>query len=58
MRHASIQTTMGYYANVDQAAMDAVLGQRNSSRNSPQMPAPVASPLDGANLSVVIDTGD
>jgi len=34
MRHASIRTTMEFYANVDQAAMDAVLGgSRNSSRN-------------------------
>jgi integrase len=35
MRHARIKTTMDYYANVDDAAMEAVLGaQRNSSRNS------------------------
>jgi integrase len=35
MRHADIKTTMGYYANVDAAAMEAVLGsQRNSSRNT------------------------
>jgi hypothetical protein len=33
MRHHSIRTTMDYYANVDQAAVDAVL-KRNSSRNS------------------------
>jgi len=34
MRHASIKTTMDFYANVDDAVMDAVLGQkRNSSRN-------------------------
>jgi integrase len=34
MRHASIKTTMDYYANVDDAAMEAVLGrERNSSRN-------------------------
>ena len=37
MRHASIKTTMDYYANVDEAAMRAVLGdQRNSSRNNEQ----------------------
>jgi integrase len=31
MRHASIKTTMDYYANVDDAAMNAVLGpERNS----------------------------
>jgi hypothetical protein len=35
MRHASIKTTMEFYANVDQAVEDAVLGaERNSSRNS------------------------
>jgi integrase len=35
MRHANIKTTMDYYANVDDAAMEAVLGrQRNTSRNN------------------------
>lgn len=35
MRHASITTTMDYYANVDDAAVSAVLGdKRNSSRNT------------------------
>jgi integrase len=35
MRHASIRTTMDFYANVDEAAMDAVLGdRRNTSRNN------------------------
>jgi integrase len=35
MRHASITTTMAYYANVDEAAEEAVLGpQSNSSRNT------------------------
>ncbi len=35
MRHANISTTMAFYANVDDAAMEAVLGPtRNSSRNS------------------------
>lgn len=34
MRHSSIKITMDYYANVDDAAMEAVLGgQRNASRN-------------------------
>jgi integrase len=37
MRHASIRTTMAYYANVDEAVMEAVLGpQRNSSCNFQQ----------------------
>jgi integrase len=35
MRHGDIKTTMAYYANVDDAVMEAVLGpQRNNSRNS------------------------
>jgi integrase len=39
MRHANIRTTMDYYANVDEAAMEAVLGpKRNTSRNSVQKP--------------------
>jgi integrase len=57
MRHSSIRTTMDYYANVDDAAMQAVLGdQRNSSRNS-QPPAPSApessadATLDGGTPS-------
>jgi integrase len=36
MRHSNISLTMAYYANVDDAAMEAVLGtRRNSSRNKP-----------------------
>ena len=35
MRHANIKTTMDYYANVDDAVMEAVLGrERNSPRNN------------------------
>jgi integrase len=35
MRHASIKTTMDYYANVDDAAMEAVPGaKRNMLRNT------------------------
>jgi integrase len=34
MRHSNIALTMNYYANVDEAAMDAVLGgRRNAGRN-------------------------
>src|SRR5262249_3021188 len=37
MRHSNITITMDYYANVDQAVEEAVLGgQRNTLRNSPQ----------------------
>jgi integrase len=35
MRHSNIAVTMGYYANVDSAVMEAVLGpQRNNPRNT------------------------
>ena len=35
MRHGDIKTTMAYYANVDAAAEEAILGpQRNDSRNT------------------------
>ena len=35
MRHSNITLTMNFYANVDDAVMEAVLGAgRNSSRNS------------------------
>lgn len=40
MRHANIKTTMDYYANVDEAAMEAVLGsQRNGLRNTQPLSA-------------------
>jgi hypothetical protein len=35
MRHSTIATTMAYYANIDDAVEEAVLGPRcNSSRNT------------------------
>jgi integrase len=41
MRHSNIRITMDYYANVDDAAMEAVLGPgRNSSRNRRPEPTP------------------
>jgi integrase len=41
MRHSSIKTTLDYYANVDEAAMEAVLGPgRNTGRNSDPSRAP------------------
>jgi integrase len=48
MRHANIKTTMDYYANVDQAVEEAVLGpKRNSSRNNrPAEAAPACKPSD------------
>jgi integrase len=50
MRHANIATTMTYYANVDEAAMEAVRGaQRVSSRVSPQLADPDANPAADAS---------
>jgi integrase len=44
MRHSDIKTTMDYYANIDVAVEEAILGlQRNSSRNSTPEPAAGAS---------------
>ena len=49
MRHADIKTTMGYYANVDDAVMDAVLGgKRNTSRNTGGPEAADAEAAGGA----------
>ena len=49
MRHASIRTTMDYYANVDDAAMEAVLGpRRNTPRNKAHIPGPQSAGHDDA----------
>jgi integrase len=46
MRHANIKTTLDYYANIDAAVEEAVLGQqRNTSRNSAAQP--VEEPTSG-----------
>src|SRR5262249_35847606 len=52
MRHASLKTTMDYYANIDQAVEEAILGpQRNTSHNTPPSPAPEAGePSDASPL--------
>jgi hypothetical protein len=53
MRHANIRTTMDYYANVDDAAMEAVLGPgRNSLCNSMTDPHTEAAKPRGANPSL------
>jgi integrase len=50
MRHASIKTTMDYYANVDDAVMEAVLGpERNTSRNTQAPAATGRESTAGAN---------
>jgi integrase len=50
MRHKNIKTTMDYYANVDDAVMNAVLGdKRNSSRNTTRDNAETVGKDDSAN---------
>jgi integrase len=50
MRHANIKVTMEYYANVDEAVEEAILGpQRNSLRNSPRPPAVTSEGTNGAS---------
>jgi hypothetical protein len=58
MRHASLKTTMDYYANIDTAVEEAVMGlQRNTSRNtmpekaSGNVQADDASPFPGGTNS-------
>lgn len=52
MRHSDIKITMDYYANVDDAVMDAIRGRepslRNSSRNSEQVDRKEASEANAA----------
>ena len=50
MRHSNISVTMDYYANVDDAVMQAVLNrQRNSSCNTPQVSHEEAERRDDAS---------
>jgi integrase len=42
MRHASIKTTMDYYANIDQAVEEAVLGDRRNTLRNTEGQAPEA----------------
>jgi integrase len=52
MRHSNIRITMDYYANVDDAAMEAVLNrQRNTSRNSEAINRPEQEVADAASQS-------
>jgi integrase len=52
MRHASISTTVAFYANVDAAVEEAILGpQRNASRNKPPQNAPQPDEDGGCNPS-------
>jgi integrase len=50
MRHSDLRITMDYYANIDQAVEEAVLGpQRNTSRNTP--PVPADPPTKGVDVN-------
>jgi len=49
MRHSSIKVTMDYYANVDEAVEAAILGERNSSRNSSPIADEARTGADDAN---------
>jgi integrase len=50
MRHSNISITMDYYANVDQAVEDAVLGSsRNSSRNNSYISSPQTDDAEAQN---------
>jgi integrase len=51
MRHANIKTTMDYYANIDDAVEEAVLGSCNSSRNTDCSPEQKAKQANDANSS-------
>jgi integrase len=51
LRHADIGTTMAYYANVDDAAREAILGQRRtvSRANPDSATAPIETPNDATS---------
>jgi integrase len=56
MRHSNIRVTMDYYANVDEAAEEAILGpKRNTSRNSP--PAEMEKEESPSEANPCEDTG-
>jgi integrase len=50
MRHSSIKTTMDYYANVDQAAVQAILSRTSSRTSPPEVEKEVIKP-DSASSS-------
>ncbi len=52
MRHANIKTTLDYYANIDAAVEEAILGpQRNTLRNTAPQDAASPEPADDATRS-------
>src|SRR5262249_19009903 len=59
MRHSNIAITMDYYANVDAAVEEAVLGaQRNTSRNTQPETTPQATEEKAANPFQEGDSND
>jgi len=59
MRHSNIAITMDYYANVDQAVEEAVLGpQRNTSRKTPQDDAGPRAVLNDARAGEETGSGE
>jgi integrase len=59
MRHANIKTTMDYYANVDDAVEEAVLGdRRNRKRNSPGQDTPGRGRHESASEAGAMGSGD
>jgi integrase len=58
MRHANIRTTMDYYANIDDAVEEAVLGAgRNTSRNSGVSATSATVAADDATPDAATDFG-
>jgi hypothetical protein len=45
-RHASIKTTMDFYANVDDAVREAILGPKTPKRNDSRNTRPDETPSD------------
>jgi len=58
MRHANIKTTMDYYANIDDAVEDAILGsQRNTLRNTTSLSEkPTPSAKDATSSSTTTNS--
>lgn len=52
MRHSTIALTMAFYANIDDAAMQAVLGRQPSLRNSSRNTTEESKKANGEDLSV------
>jgi integrase len=56
MRHANIKTTMDFYANVDAAVEEAVLGKRAEERTAPHVAQEDEAELRRADLEAVLNS--